>query len=172
MKDVIYWVAEAWDNVKSETLKKSWRKLLQKNFDENNKNEKNEDSDTPSQENENEQLLDLVRQLPGCEDANDNEVEEWLNQDDQYELTDNAIVECVIGETRDSSDEGEEEEGGVAKVTHVDGTAALELALRYVEQQSTATPADVMVLRRWRDYAAKNRSSSQKQTTIDSFFRN
>ncbi|KAG8333613.1 hypothetical protein J6590_107219, partial [Homalodisca vitripennis] len=38
-------------------------------------------------------------------------------------------------------------------VPHADGAAALNLALRYLEQQATATPADIMFMTRWRNYA-------------------
>ena len=41
-------------------------------------------------------------------------------------------------------------------ITHTEGAAALETALRYVEQQNDATAADILLIKRWRDNAAKN----------------
>ncbi|GFW56256.1 hypothetical protein TNCV_1877761 [Trichonephila clavipes] len=43
-------------------------------------------------------------------------------------------------------------------VPHADGAAAL--ALRYLEQQPDTTPADVLFMRRWRNYASSKRLSS------------
>ncbi|KAG8334519.1 hypothetical protein J6590_088173 [Homalodisca vitripennis] len=51
-------------------------------------------------------------------------------------------------------------------VPHADGAAALNLALRYLEQQATATPADIMFMTRWRNYPSSNRLSSVRQKTI------
>jgi uncharacterized protein YqjF (DUF2071 family) len=56
-------------------------------------------------------------------------------------------------------------------VTHSDASAALDVALRYVEQQSTATPADTLFLRRWRNFAAKQRYSSLRQKNVTDFFK-
>ena len=57
--------------------------------------------------------------------------------------------------------------------THLDvyKRQALDTALRYVEQQAEATPTDTMLLRRWRDIAAKKRGSILKQKTLDNFFK-
>ncbi|KAG8334163.1 hypothetical protein J6590_096540 [Homalodisca vitripennis] len=54
-------------------------------------------------------------------------------------------------------------------VPRADGAAALNLALRYLEQQATATPADIMFMTRWRNYASSNRLSSMRQKTITEF---
>jgi hypothetical protein len=39
---------------------------------------------------------------------------------------------------------------------------SIETALAYVEQQSEATAADVLLFRRWRDLAARKRKEAQK----------
>ncbi|GFX64912.1 hypothetical protein TNCV_450501 [Trichonephila clavipes] len=49
---------------------------------------------------------------------------------------------------------------------HADGAAALDLALRYLEQQPDTTPADVLFMRRWRNYASSKRLSSLRQKKI------
>ncbi|GFU52195.1 uncharacterized protein TNCV_4186441 [Trichonephila clavipes] len=51
-------------------------------------------------------------------------------------------------------------------VPHADGEAALDLALRYLEQQPDTTPADVLFMRRWRNYASSKRLSSLRQKKI------
>jgi hypothetical protein len=48
----------------------------------------------------------------------------------------------------------------------------METALRYVEQQDDTTPADLMLLRRLRNIAAKKRGTAIKQKTLkDSFMK-
>ncbi|GBM99810.1 hypothetical protein AVEN_247325-1 [Araneus ventricosus] len=56
-------------------------------------------------------------------------------------------------------------------ISHTEGTAALDVALRYIEQQPDALPHNVLFLKRLRDNAARKRLSAQKQTTLDSFFK-
>ncbi|GFW59973.1 hypothetical protein TNCV_4864281 [Trichonephila clavipes] len=51
-------------------------------------------------------------------------------------------------------------------VPHANGAAALALALRYLEQQPDTTPADVLFMRRWRNYASSKRLSSLRQKKI------
>lgn len=57
------------------------------------------------------------------------------------------------------------------KISHSEGSAALELALKYVEQQTEATPADVLLLKRWLTIASTKRSNILKQQKIDNFFK-
>lgn len=159
MKDVVYWVAESWDDIKTETLKKSWNKILKK---ENNSCNTTDEHDLV--------LARLIRKLPGREQSNENDVSEWLNSDEQFEVTDDSIVEMLNEAAEENSDEDVTAET-VPVMTHAEGLAALDTALRYVEQQAEATPTDTMLLRRWRDISAKKRGSILKQKTLDNFFK-
>ncbi|GFT53492.1 hypothetical protein TNCV_3324751 [Trichonephila clavipes] len=60
-------------------------------------------------------------------------------------------------------EEGSDDETQCDKdvVPHADGAAAL--ALRYLEQQPDTTPADVLFMRRWRNYASSKRLSSLRR---------
>ncbi|GBL80414.1 hypothetical protein AVEN_92311-1 [Araneus ventricosus] len=65
----------------------------------------------------------------------------------------------------------EEEIDEIEKIiSHAEGTAALDVALRYIEQRPDALPHNVLFLKRLRDNAARKRLSTQKQTTLVSFF--
>ncbi|GBM62098.1 hypothetical protein AVEN_49334-1 [Araneus ventricosus] len=48
-------------------------------------------------------------------------------------------------------------------ISHAEGTAALDIALRYIEQQPDALPHNALFLKRLRDNAARKRLSAQKQ---------
>jgi hypothetical protein len=56
------------------------------------------------------------------------------------------------------------------KMSHTEGLHAIETALRYDEQQEDTTPADLLLLRRLRNIAAKKRGTAIKQTTVKDFF--
>ncbi|GFV67023.1 hypothetical protein TNCV_357091 [Trichonephila clavipes] len=67
-------------------------------------------------------------------------------------LTDDDIAAAVTQEPME--EEGSDDETQCNKkdvVSHADGAAALDLALRYLEQQPDTTPADVLFMRHWRN---------------------
>lgn len=168
IKDVIYWVADAWESTSEHLLQKSWSKLwLSLTFEETS----NQNAD----KNNVVQIQELLQNIPGCEDANANDVTEWLQADDNDHdiLNDQQIVEMVLKEPENISDEseGEADDDSEQKVSHSDAAAAFDVALRYVEQQSTSTPADTLFLRRWRNFASKERSSSLRQKNVTDFFK-
>jgi hypothetical protein len=55
------------------------------------------------------------------------------------------------------------------KKSHMEGLNAIETALRYVEQQEDTTPADLLLLRRLRNRAAKKQGTAIKQKTVKDF---
>jgi hypothetical protein len=54
-------------------------------------------------------LLPLLQQIPGCEKVNDNDTQEWMEKDKQQELTDQDITALV------NQDDNEDEEEDNAK---------------------------------------------------------
>ncbi|GFW87168.1 hypothetical protein TNCV_5125221 [Trichonephila clavipes] len=82
-------------------------------------------------------------------------------------LTDDDIAAAVTQEPME--EEGSDDETQCDKkdvVPHADGAAALDLALRYLEQQPDTTPDDVLFMRRWQNYASSKRLSSLRQKKI------
>uniref|UniRef100_K7F690 HTH CENPB-type domain-containing protein n=1 Tax=Pelodiscus sinensis TaxID=13735 RepID=K7F690_PELSI len=81
LKDVIYWIAQSRKEIEPQTLARSWRKLL------------SEDKNIQEMEQENsDNLLPLLQQIPGCEKVNDDDIQEWMEKDKQQELTDHDII--------------------------------------------------------------------------------
>ncbi|GFT00658.1 jerky protein homolog-like [Trichonephila clavipes] len=156
MKDVVYWSAESWENVTDQTLIKSRKKLwLTLEYAEN------------QPENDVTSLLQLVQKIPGCEEAGERDINEWMEEDGETAefLTDDDIAAAVTQEPME--EEGSDDETQCDKkdvVPHADGAAAL--ALRYLEQQPDTTPADVLFMRSWRNYASSKRLSSLRQKKI------
>ncbi|GFV63609.1 tigger transposable element-derived protein 2 [Trichonephila clavipes] len=158
MKDVVYWSAESWENVTDQTLIKFWKKLWPTlEYAEN------------QPENDVTSLLQLVQTIPGCEEAGERDINEWMEEDGETAefLTDDDIAAAVTQEPME--EEGSDDETQCDKkdvVPHADGAAALDLVLRYLEQQPDTTPADVLFMRRWRNYASSKRLPSLHQKKI------
>ncbi|GFV43894.1 hypothetical protein TNCV_485181 [Trichonephila clavipes] len=97
------------------------------------------------------------------------DINEWMEEDGETAefLTDDDIAAAVTQEPM--AEEGSDDETQCYKkdvLPHADGAAALDLALRYLEQQPDTTPADVLFMRRWRNYASSKRLSSLRQKKI------
>uniref|UniRef100_K7GGY3 HTH CENPB-type domain-containing protein n=1 Tax=Pelodiscus sinensis TaxID=13735 RepID=K7GGY3_PELSI len=156
IKDVIYWIAQSWEEIEPITLARSWRKLILN--DENTQEMMQENCDN---------LLPLLQQIPGCEKVNDDDIQESMENDEQQELTDRDIIALVNRDDNDNEDDEDEDTNDndkTERISHSEGVKALEAALAYVEQQGEATASDVMLLRRWRDLAARKRNKAGKQT--------
>ncbi|GFX41761.1 hypothetical protein TNCV_388741 [Trichonephila clavipes] len=99
--------------------------------------------------------------------AGERDINKWMKEDGETAefLTDDDIAASVTQEPIE--EEGSDDETQCDKkdvVPHADGAAAL--ALRYLEQQPETTPADVLFMRRWRNYASSKRLSSLRQKKI------
>ncbi|XP_046658204.1 jerky protein homolog-like [Homalodisca vitripennis] len=166
MKDVVYWVSEAWDNVREDTIRRSWRKLFGI--------EKASRQETAAPENqpracppENEELVNLCNHLPVAEPISAEDISEWINGDEDQALTDDVIIQML---NQPEDDDNDEPDGATEKISHTEGLRTIEGALAYIEQQETATTNDLVWLRRWRNRAASLRSSNLSQKTITDFF--
>nr|XP_042911148.1 jerky protein homolog-like [Parasteatoda tepidariorum] len=162
LRDVVYWIADSWEEVQPTTVIKSWTKFLPELVTPIEKIN-DDDSETIA-------LKDLMKKLPGCENSNAVNLNEWLNSDDKLEITDSSIIEMTEDE-EEYETEINDSSLSEKKISHSEGSAALELALKYVEQQTEATPADVLLLKRWLTIASTKRSNILKQQKIDNFFK-
>uniref|UniRef100_K7G5U3 DDE-1 domain-containing protein n=1 Tax=Pelodiscus sinensis TaxID=13735 RepID=K7G5U3_PELSI len=142
IKDVIYWIAQSWEEIEPQTLARSWRKLLLK--DENTQEMVQENCDN---------LLPLLQQIPGCEKVNDDDdIQKWMEKDEQQELTDHDIIALVNQDDNGNEDDEVEDTNdndNTERISHSEKVKALEAALAYVEQQGEATASDVILLRHW-----------------------
>lgn len=96
-------------------------------------------------------MAELIRKLSGCENKDKSEVAEWLNNEEQHEVTDTNIVE-MLSETTRVSDEEEGCAETIPVTTQTDRLVALEAVLHYVEQQPHVTPSDTLLLQQWQSY--------------------
>lgn len=178
--DSIYDIASAWESVRKSTLIKSWRKIFPKveenlKQDEENNNKGEEDLNTPTAT-----LAELVKTVPGGENVNDENIEEWLECDaddpgferlTDEEIVQKAMVEVESEEERQSESE-EEDANAQARMTkevalqHVDGL------LRYLEEQDEdAQLAEKLMLRKIQSRIKKRCFQSKKQKQVTDFFK-
>ncbi|GBM37611.1 hypothetical protein AVEN_44540-1 [Araneus ventricosus] len=115
------------------------------------------------------QILDSPL-IPGCEDATEHTVIEWLSCDtdvNQYHKTDEEVISLVQNKPQDDSDEPEN-----ALISHSEASDALEIAPRYIEQSENVTSTDKMFMRRWHNIASTSNNIVVLDITLsDKFLR-
>jgi hypothetical protein len=168
--DVIIWLSEAWNEMSSLSLVRSWKILLEHEASHKWKEPPKEtDNETTNKDT---QLISLLKQMPGCESADQEDIQEWMGNDDEEEFTEDDIVEMVTNEANGPvNNENEGDQDQINKIPHTEGFKAIEMALEYISQQDEVTPSDIICFRKWRDIAAKKRSHRQKQTSLDDFLK-
>ena len=183
IKDVVYMVDSAWEDIPALTFKRSWNKLLK--FGEKDKNGSATDtcivatSQTVSggldatAENDHAACWEMLHSL--VNDISDQEVSEWLDQDSddpryQY-LTDTEIIDQVTTnpeEMVEADDDDSSHSHQVATCEEV--TRLMDKCLTRYECKDECTAPSLMVLKNVRDLAAQKRFSNAKQLTLDSCF--
>ena len=238
IKEAVYWSAQAWDEIKAETLRKGWNKLLlpidvstqekagtcscSKNSD---SSDSTKCSSNPSSSNDAgsssdgtgslstdcasssissssgavsyssagslpdavvsnigasamdcnsgaDDFLDLFQRLgyaPG--DENWQTPEDWLVQDADdpgYQLmTDIEIVHEVSNTTNPEESPSEDEVEDL--VSDEQACDALDISLRWLESQGNIDPVHLLLVKKWRDTAARKRFKNLKQKTLLSY---
>ncbi|GBN33940.1 hypothetical protein AVEN_266207-1 [Araneus ventricosus] len=134
-------VSESWDNVTQNCLVKTWKKLWPSLAD---------SSKVEQAEENKSEILPLIKCIPGCEEATEHTVTEWLSGDtDVNQLyIDEKIISLVQNKPQDDSDLEETDEQENIIVSHSEASNALEIAVRYIEESENATPTDIMFMRR------------------------
>lgn len=166
MLDIIRWVSEAWDEIPSLTLVRSWKILLDHRA--SDKWEVVEQQCDVENVTDNTELVSLLEKVPGCEEASLEDITEWLAKDEIEETTDEDIVAMVLNEQPIEEEQGDEPSD---RITHSEGLKAIETALEYIGQQEEATPADIICLRKWKDISARKLMRGKKQVSITNFFK-
>ncbi|XP_054745991.1 jerky protein homolog-like [Anastrepha obliqua] len=171
LKDAVNMAAEAWANVKATTLKKTWNKLCPAV-----ESEASPTSKEPPNENFVSEMVELMKEVSGFEEC-DQEIEhEWLEFDENdpgYELlTDNDIIAQVqVPEDDDDEDEFSDDIVSAEKCpSNKEAFKCFETAIKWLEQQDECDSVQLLSLKRLRDLAAKKRVSKLKQTNMFDFF--
>ncbi|XP_067140340.1 jerky protein homolog-like [Centruroides vittatus] len=169
LKDAMYMAAEAWATVKQTTLATAWNKLLPSD-------ESIAAPEEPPNSQFVSQLFDLIKECPGFEECDKENIQDWLkcdvNNPGSQILSDDEIIASVIDNQDSCNDEEEPNNADHAEKgpSSEEAFHCLETALKWLEQQEECDAIQLLSLRRVRDFAAKKRLSAVKQKTILDFF--
>lgn len=176
--DAIYECASVWEKVKKTTLVKSWKKIFPEIDDGEDFLGFNGEND---EEMSSAELATMAREVPGGEEVDKENVEEWFQCDKDlpsFEMqSDDDIVRRAQGEGEDSMSGGEGEEGEVGeeetsdKISHSAALNHLNCLLDYMEGQDDTLLSDKLVLRKLRSTIAKKERCSKRQTKMIDFFK-
>ena len=190
IKDVVYMLAAAWDDIPSTTLLKSWNKLL--SFNSSPESSSDTSASTPAHTDDQSSSPDepepptppvscksLAQQLNLNLSNKDLsiDVEAWLsddNNDPGYQLlTDDEIIQQVRNEESDDDSNDEEEGDEVSSSIPINAEVAdmLDKCLLLYEQQEESTATSTILLKKIRDLAASKRYNNLKQLKLQSFFK-
>lgn len=173
MKDVVYWIADAWKEATDDSLRKAWKNLLPESTGSESSSESAARGDQPTAEAavDDPPVADIVDSVrPDMRDA----VAEWMeadtNEPGHQILSDDEIVaEVVVSE--EEGDGSDEDEGEPVPPTVTPSAAfdALGVSLRWLESQHVDAE-HLLLVKKWRDHGARMRRESLRQRTITSFF--
>lgn len=164
IKNFIDWAADACDAVSPNILKKSWKKLWPSLAYED---------DSSKISTEVPDLLQLVQTISRCEEADKNDVDEWVSNkvENNQKMADSETTALVQNDaiTSDSSDKSERPENEEKNISHATAFAAAETLLSYVEWHCESTAANIMLLRRWQNLATSSRRAAFYQMKVTDF---
>ena len=163
IKDCIYSVANAWEQIQSISLQKAWNKLLEaqaSSIDESRNQEPICINSRPDSELEIERFMETFHDHGFM--VTEGVADEWLEGDDNdvgyQELSDDEIISEELGHADIESEESSENDENTPPqhlVSSKDALEALDICMRWMEQQEETTPQQVMLFQKLKNDAAK-----------------
>lgn len=179
LKDCIYLLAESWNSVSQSTLINAWHNLWINSLFIDSENDEEEFTGfhtDPVKAKENE-LLSFAKAIS---DKNpkifeENAVVDWMTNSeenkDQYQMTDNEIIEDVLIPARDSSDDEDDDDlDNLKKIQFDEGLSLGDQYLKFLEQQSSVTEQELMCIYNLQKKLNLEKNKVLKQTTIEQMF--
>ena len=178
IRNAVYWISQAWDEISEVTIKKSWRKLIPSSYTEILCDSTGTtSSEAVEQSSGNENFVDLFQYLGYSEGDEDWQTpQDWLAEDitdPGYQLmSDTEIITEVTRVDINSDPESDVEIVLQPSVTHTQAFDAFQTALDWLEAQSDTDPSRLLLVRKWRDTAAQKRANAMKQSSLLSYLVN
>ena len=164
IKDVMFMITKAWNDIPQSTIQASWNKLLV------NQDAEGSVEDPPVVH----EILHTLESIHGCGDCDEANVREWIamdSSDQGYELLDDDEIIRTVTDTVD--EEQCDMEGDVQEMpipSHGEVQEMLTKCLPWVEQQPETTATHLFIYKYLLEMAAAKRVSSLHQTMMTSFF--
>ena len=164
MKDVVYWIALAWEEASPDGLRKAWNNL-------HVLPESESDEDVLEAVCSDLSSTDVIEAATPLGKDTQDDVAQWMeaDTDDHQVLDDDEIVaDMLAGESGDNEESSDEEVADDSSVNASEAFDALEVTLRWLEQRN-ADSAHLLLVKKWRDEAVRMRCQSMKQTSMLSY---
>lgn len=166
IKDSVYMINEAWDSLPQCTIQRSWRKLAPY-FDTETKT--GEAAESVDDEGTSE-FISLFAEIPGCENCSNDDVNMWLNSDANdpgfQMLSDEEIIAEAQSQINSESETDDEEVTQTTKITNSEAFECFSKGMIWLEQQKGVDTTELLLLKRLRDRAAKQRLSTMRQQKL------
>lgn len=175
IKDAIFAVCDAWENVAASTLRLSWAKILDQGYDD----------EANIEESDIEACLELATSIPDFTNVDKDDIVDWLQKDDNEEgferLSDSDIAarygstsSTISTQQEDSEDDENDSDDSVGveeeKIQPSQAMEAVDILLNFCEQENFDFH-DVINLRKIRTEVRNIISNRKKQTLITSYFK-
>lgn len=167
LKDCCHMLADSWDSLTKENLKNGWNKLWKIQ----------DDKQIESVQGENmTDIAAICQNIPGFEECDEQDVNEWLESDHNLQghqiYEDDEIVDVVSNMADDNAEDSSDDDhdNDDPKPSHSDAFNSLETAMKWFENQPESNSAELLVLKRIRDLAAKKRAAIAVQKKISDYF--
>jgi len=163
IKDAVYWVSAAWQEASNDSIRKSWKKLLPDDV-----SETSETSDTTASCDEVNDDTDIV---PSIGSELEEDVTEWMesdNADPGHQILDDDEIVADLQQLEEEHSDDSEDEDPVEDshpITPQEAFDALNVTLQWLESQGS-DPNHLLLVKNWRDTAAKMRQETLKQTKL------
>lgn len=174
VKDAIFAICEAWNDLPCSTLKLAWAKVLDPELDQSSTDHTLE---ALAAENQIDEFLAMVQSVPGFTDVDQVDMTDWLNVDENLEgyekLSDMEIAELnkSVSSTSELQPESDSEEEILEtteeKIPHSKAIESIETLLNYFEQEN-ADYTKILALREMRR-EVRNKMM-KKQSKILNYF--
>lgn len=169
LKDCVWTLARAWENVTTDTLKNTWHNLWPATlFMEESDVEENNFEGFAVETNE------VMRFAHGF--VQEDCLREWMDCDADLPIvnhpTDNEIIEMVTGtnvDVEDSDDENGESSSPPPKFSMQEGLKLMEDCITFMETNKNVSEQEVMSLYRVHERLTSERNKNLKQTTLKDF---
>ena len=175
IKDCIYSVANTWEQIQSSSLQKAWNKLLGaqvSSIDGSRDREPICMNSCPDSELEVERFMQTFHDHGIL--VTEGVAEKWLKGDDNdvgfQELSDDEIISEVLDYAdieNEESSENDENTSPQQLVCNKDAFKAFNTCMIWMEQQEETTPQQLMLLQKLKNDAARKRSASLKQLSMN-----
>nr|XP_034196433.1 tigger transposable element-derived protein 2-like isoform X2 [Osmia lignaria] len=151
IKDIIYWMSDAWDAVNDTTILKCWKKLLPNHYYENT----NENLDESIM---NEEILNNVRKINEYQDIDEESVQNWINPKDEDTNEESAIptnselIAMVAVDYKEDTDDND----APPENNHPNNVvSAADTLLSFYEENGLLSASDLAVIRKAKQLAIK-----------------